>query len=95
MPEILVAEIVCVDLDRLPVRLILAPDSLEIPDKLTLLGIHRDRGFARRKRRPRGLVDVAKLRVAVRMILPLPGLLIGCNRNPSPRSSFPADPSEI
>jgi hypothetical protein len=36
VPQILVLEVVAADLDRPPSRLVLPPDSLEIPDQFAL-----------------------------------------------------------
>src|ERR1035441_5321662 len=77
VPEILVLEIVGADLHRPARRLVLPPDSLEIAYQFSLFAVHADHRLARLKRRPSDLVDIPKLRVAIRMILALTRLLVG------------------
>jgi hypothetical protein len=76
VPELLVLEVVAANLDRLALGLELPANRLEITDQLTLLGIDADHRLTRGNRlcdRPR---DVLKLRVTIRVLGALPGLLV-------------------
>ena len=76
VPELLVLEVMTADLDRPALGLKLAADRLEIADQLSLLGVHADHRLTRRDRLADGLVDVRKLRVAIRVLGALPRLLV-------------------
>ena len=71
------AEIVHADLLRLALGLPFAAAVLEIADQLLLLGVDRDHRLAGRRGRFHLIVDVAELRIAIRMACPLAGLAVG------------------
>jgi hypothetical protein len=77
-------EVVGVDLDRLSLGRPLTPAVLELADQLLLLGIHRDDRLLGGQRTSNGVVDVVKLRVAIRVIFPLAGLVVALHREPHP-----------
>src|SRR3974390_921616 len=92
VPAVLVLEIVAANLDRPAVGLVLTADRLEITDQLALLGVHRDRPISPREGRPAGLVDVHELRVAIGMILALPGLSVRVQPKPQRPQQLPRTP---
>ena len=85
VPQILVFEVVAANLDRPPSRLVFPPDSLEIPDQLALFRVYGYHRLIRGERRACRLVDMPKLRVTVRMILPLPRLGVRVQPKPKPQ----------
>lgn len=78
------------DHDRDPSQLPLAPERLVIAAQLLLPGIDRDRGLARLQRGGDRGVDVFELPVAIRMVVALPGRLVGLQPMSNPRSSLPS-----
>src|SRR5450755_1881980 len=92
VPQILVLEVVSSDLHRPAGRLVLPPDSLEIPHQLALFRVYGYHRLIRGERRARRLVEMPKLRVTVRMILTLPRLGVRVQPKPKPPQQLPGRP---
>src|SRR5450755_4602506 len=92
VPQILVLEVVAANLHRSPGRLVLPPDSLEIPHQLALFRVYGYHRLIRGERRARRLVEMPKLRVTVGMILPLPRLGVRVQPKPEPPKQLPGRP---
>jgi hypothetical protein len=84
LPARVGGEVVRVDLDRLPLGRPFSPVVLELADQLPLLRIHRYDRLLGGQRGGDGVVDVVKLRVAIGMLGPLPGLAVALHREPHP-----------
>jgi len=72
--EVRVGEVVHIDLDGLAFRLPFLPGILVVPDQFLLLGVDRDDRRASAQERLALALDVAKLGIAIGMLLPFFGL---------------------